>query len=223
VIGTLREEALLDDTIICFTSDHGDMLGNHNLWAKRLFYENSVNVPLILLGAATESRVGYNIVDDRLAQWRDVMPTLLDLAGIPLPDSVEGISLLGNVKREVVYGENGEDLHATRMARDLRYKLIYYATGNHRQLFDMQDDPLELHDLAPRTEYKQHLARLTQLLVQQFHGVDEEWLDGDQLVGWPNRDYVPGPNRGMSSQRGQHFPVPPKTDMPQIEWHHEKL
>ena len=49
IIGTLREEGLLNGTIICFTSDHGDMLGNHNMWAKRLFYEYSTNIPMILV------------------------------------------------------------------------------------------------------------------------------------------------------------------------------
>ena len=56
VIGTLREEGLLDDTIILFTSDHGDMLGNHGLWAKRLYYERSANVPMILVGGSDETR-----------------------------------------------------------------------------------------------------------------------------------------------------------------------
>ncbi|NJN83660.1 MAG: sulfatase-like hydrolase/transferase, partial [Caldilineaceae bacterium] len=88
VIGTLREEGLLDNTIICFTSDHGDMLGNHHLWAKRLFYEDSANIPMILLGVAGDERVGHHRVDDRLVGWQDVMPTLLDLAGLEIPDSV---------------------------------------------------------------------------------------------------------------------------------------
>ncbi len=52
VIGTLREEGLLDRTIILFTADHGDMLGQHGLWAKRLYYENSANVPMLLMGTA---------------------------------------------------------------------------------------------------------------------------------------------------------------------------
>ena len=52
LLGTLREEGELDNTIICFTSDHGDMLGNHGMWAKRLFYEYSANIPMILLGVA---------------------------------------------------------------------------------------------------------------------------------------------------------------------------
>ena len=222
VIGTLREEALLEDTILCFTSDHGDMLGNHHLWAKRLFYENSANVPLILIGASGDTRVGYNVTDGRLAYWRDIMPTLLDLAGVPVPETVEGVSLLGEVQHEYLYGENGEDLHATRMIRDRRFKLIYYATSNRFQLFDMENDPQELHDLAGRPEYANDLARLQQTLAGELYGIDLEWLDGDKFIGWPDREFVPGPNKGLSSQRGQHFPAPPKTDMPQIEWHHER-
>ncbi len=222
VIGTLREEGLLDDTIIMFTSDHGDMLGTHHLWAKRLFYENSVNVPLILLDIANGNRVGYNEVDDRLVQWRDIMPTLLDMAGIPIPDTVEGMSMVGEETREYAYGENGEDLHSTRMVRDKRYKLIYYATGNHFQLFDMQEDPLELHDLANDPTYASEIERLKEQLKTELYGVDLEWIENGKFVGWPDRAFVPGPNRGLSSQRGEHWPSPPKTDMAQIEWHHER-
>ena len=58
VIGTLREEGLLNNTILLFTSDHGDMLGNHGMWAKRLYYEDSANVPMLLVGAAGDERVG---------------------------------------------------------------------------------------------------------------------------------------------------------------------
>src|SRR5690606_24596622 len=88
VIGTLREEQLLDNTIILFTADHGDMLGDHGLWAKRLYYESSANVPMILVGTAGDERVGHHRVDNRLVGWQDVMPTLLDLAGIPIPSQV---------------------------------------------------------------------------------------------------------------------------------------
>ena len=94
VIGTLREEDLLDNTAICFTSDHGDMLGRHGMWAKRLFYEPSANIPLILVGPEGDRRVGHHCVDDRLVGWQDIMPTLLDLAGIAVPESVEGVSMV---------------------------------------------------------------------------------------------------------------------------------
>ena len=222
VLGTLREEGLLDNTIVAFTSDHGDMLGNHRMWAKRVFYENSANVPLILLGAAGDDRVGTRRVDDRLVGWQDVMPTLLDLAGVGIPDTVEGLSMVGAEQREWLYGESGEDGHATRMVHAGRYKLIYYPVGNCRQLFDLQADPRELTDLASDPAHAGVMNSLTEILVSRFYGGDEDWVRDGQLVGLPGRRFHPGPNRGLSSQRGNHWPTPPKTDMPQIEWHHEE-
>jgi arylsulfatase A-like enzyme len=218
IIGTLREEDVLDNTIICFTADHGDMLGNHGFWAKRLFYEASANVPLLLIGATGDARVGHHQMDDRLVGWQDIMPTLLDLAGIDIPDSVEGLSMVGEKRRDWFYGEVGEDAHATRMIHDGRYKLIYYPVGNHRQLFDLTTDLKELNDLTHSSDHADILARLTSLLIDQLYGGDESWVQNGELVGLPDREFHPGPNKGLSSQRGSHWPPPPKTDMPQIEW-----
>ncbi|MCH8292575.1 sulfatase-like hydrolase/transferase [Candidatus Poribacteria bacterium] len=221
LIGTLREEGLLNDTIICFTSDHGDMLGIHNMWAKRLFYEYSANIPMILVGAVGDKRVGYNRVDDRLVGWADVMPTLLDLAGIDMPETVEGLSMVGDQKRDWFYGEVGEDDHATRMIHDGRYKLIYYPVGNCCQLFDLESDPHELTDLSNSAEHTDTLARLTDLLISQLYGGDEAWVENGKLIGLSDKNFTPGPNRGLSSQRGNHWPPPPQTDMPQIQWFSE--
>lgn len=221
VIGTLREEGLLDETAICFTSDHGDMLGDHGMWAKRLFYEPSANIPMILSGPAGDSRIGHRRIDDRLVGWQDVMPTLLDIAGIACPESVEGLSMIGPRKRDWLFGEVGEGDHATRMIRKGKYKLIYYPAGNCRQLFDLEDDPAEIDDLSPFPDHREVLAELTELLIGQLHGGDEAWVDGGKLVGRPQRTFRPGPNRGLSSQRGHHWPPPPKTDMQQIQWHNE--
>ena len=219
LIGTLREEGVLGNTMICFTSDHGDMLGDHRMWAKRLFYEGSANIPMILLGVEGDERVGFNRIDDRLVGWRDVMPTLLDLAGVEIPDTVEGLSMVRAEKRDLFYGEIGEDAHATRMIRERRYKLIYYATGNRRQLFDLESDPRECVDLSADPRYADTLARLTEVLIGELYGGDETWVEDGHLVGLPDRQYGPGPNRGLTSQRGQHWPPPPKSDMPQIRWH----
>jgi arylsulfatase A-like enzyme len=151
--------------------------------------------------------------------WQDVMPTLLDLAGVPIPSTVEGLSMVGATRREWLYGEIHEGAHATRMIRCGRYKVVYYATGNHRQLFDLEADPHELHDLSGSAAHATPLEELTQLLMTQLYDGDEEWVQDGQLTGWPNRAFVPGPNRRLSSQRGSHWPPPPRTDMPQIEWH----
>jgi arylsulfatase len=222
VIGALREEGLLNNTIICFTSDHGDMLGNHGLWAKRLFYEYSANIPMILLGVAGDERVGHHRVDDRLVGWQDVMPTLLDLTGVEIPASVEGRSMVGQRRRDWFYGEIDEGALATRMIHDGRYKLVYYPAGNSRQLFDLVEDPNEQHDLAPTPEHAGRLERLTELLIGELYGDDEAWVQEGELVGLPNRPFTPGPNRGLASQRSNHWPPPPASNMPQIEWYPEQ-
>jgi arylsulfatase A-like enzyme len=209
VIGTLREEQLLDNTIILFSADHGDMLGDHGLWAKRLFYEGAANVPMILVGAAGDARVGHHRVDPRLVGWQDVMPTLLDLAGIPIPESVEGLSMVGEVRREFLYGECGEDAMATRMVRDARYKLIYYPVGNHCQLFDLEADPTERVDLAGQAELASVQARLTEQLINELYGGDLAWVEEGRLVGLPDQAYTLKPDRGLSGQRGIHWPPPP--------------
>jgi hypothetical protein len=130
--------------------------------------------------------------------------------------------MVGDKKREWLYGEVGEDGHATRMIHDGRYKLIYYPVGNYRQLFDLETDPDEWIDLSASADHAEVLERLTGHLIGQLYGGDETWVEEGQLVGLPDREFTPGPNKGLSSQRGSHWPPPPRTDMAQIEWHTEK-
>ncbi|MGI9433451.1 MAG: sulfatase-like hydrolase/transferase [Geminicoccaceae bacterium] len=222
LIGTLRMEGILDDTIILFTSDHGDMLGNHDMAAKRVFYESSANIPMILMPDKDNPRVSEGSIDDRLVGFADVMPTLLDLCEIPIPDTVEGISMVGAEMRDYIYGECGEDDHASRMVREERYKLIYYPVGNHFQLFDLIDDPQELQDLAATPAHAATLERLKTTMISAFYGSDMAWFEGNQLVGKPDRPYQWAAHRSLNSQRGDGWPPSPKVDIPQVEWTREK-
>lgn len=222
LIGTLRLEGLLDNTVIMFTSDHGDMLGNHDMAAKRVFYESSANIPMILMPNKDNPRVPVGHVDDRLVGFADVMPTLLDICGIDVPDTVDGQSMLSDIPRETIYGECGEDDHATRMIRDTRHKLIYYPVGHHFQLFDMDADPNEMNDLARDPAHAQVLDRLKCLLETELYGSDLEWFTGGKLVGKPDKPYHWAPHRSLNSQRGDGWPPSPKVDIPQIEWTQER-
>lgn len=209
LIGTIREEGILDNTIIMFTSDHGDMLGNHNLWAKQTFYEGSAGIPMVLMGTEADRRVGFSDTDDRLVGLKDVMPTLLDLAGIDIPDSVEGLSMVGDQKRDYLYGEFGEDKHCSRMIRSGQYKLIYYPVGNVFHLFDLENDPDEMVNLADDATMANVKSRLTGLLVDELYGSDDAWIVDGALQGLPAQTFRPGPNRGLSLVRGNQWPVPP--------------
>lgn len=222
LVGTLRLEGILDDTIIMFTSDHGDMLGNHDMAAKRIFYESSANIPMILSPNKGNPKVREGVLDDRLVGFADVMPTLLDLCGIDAPETVDGISMVGTETREYLYGECGEDDHSSRMIRTDRHKLIYYPVGNHSQLFNLVEDPHEMHDLAGDPAHAETLAALQQQLMAEMYGVDLDWIEDGKLVGKPDRPYSWAPHRSLNSQRGDGWPPSPKVEIPQIEWTKER-
>ena len=208
LIGTIREEGLLDNTIVMFTSDHGDSFGNHGIWAKQNFYQSSANVPMLLMGVKGCERVGYDRLDDRLVCLADIMPTLLDLAGIDEPETVTGRSMLAR-PRDHLYGEFGEGELSSRMVHDGRYKLVYYAAGNHLQLFDLESDPDELDDLAGQPSMANVLEGLRNILISELYGSDLEWASDGNLTGLPNRAYRHAPNRGLGLTRGHQWPVPP--------------
>ena len=206
VIGTLREEGLLDDTVIMLTADHGDMMGNHHHYGKAVFYEDSAKVPMLLVPPAGDSRVDIGREDGRLAALADVMPTLLDLCGVPAPGGVEGLSLVGEERRSFLYGELYEDSFATRMAHDGRHKLVYYPTGNRVQLFDLAEDPDEMRDVSEDAGYAAVREALTERLIRHMYGGDERWVRDGRLVGGPEPEGAdPAPDRGLRAQYGWRF------------------
>lgn len=212
LIGTLREEGILDDTVIVFTSDHGDMLGDHGLFGKRLMYDASARVPLLVIDARRLDRVARNQTNERLVALHDLMPTLLDLAGVPCPEGVEGRSLLAPDTRDHLYGESHLGAKASRMIRDRTHKLIWYPAGNRFQLFDMQADPRELRDLAGAPAQAATLARLRALLRGHLYGEDLALVDAEGFVGLPEPETAAPDNRGLSGQRGLHYPQVPMSD-----------
>lgn len=209
LIGTLREEKLLDSTIIAFTSDHGDMLFDHGIVGKRCFYEGSACVPFLLSGKPLEPYQG--MTDHRLAASEDLMPTLLGLCGLPIPGTVEGLDLsIPENRREYLYGEIGEedDAKTTRMICDEQYKLIYYPYGNVSQLFDIKADPAEQNDLAAQPSYSDIRKQLEARLVSCLYGSDLAWTADGRLIGLPSAMHRHMPNYGLFSQRGWHWPPP---------------
>jgi len=205
VIGYLREAALLDNTILVFTSDHGHMLGEHGLWCMTPLYEMSARIPLFILPVRGDARLPAGRVDDRFAEFGDIMPTLLDLAGIPIPSHVNQRSLVSGARREHLYGEHGEGPRAQRMIRRGRYKLLYYPAGNVTQLFDIESDPRERTNLVSDPAFRGEVEALTALLVENAYGNDVEWIREGRPVGLPTPPFVGGDIRGLSGQRGLRF------------------
>ncbi len=213
VIGTLREHLLLDDTIILFTSDHGDMLGDNGLYAKRLMYRGSAHVPMIIMGPQGDEATTPGSVDDRLVGMQDIMPTLLEMANIDVPDSCTGKSMISGTRRKYFYAEAMEDTGATRMLTDGKMKLIWYPAGNHVQLFDMETDPEELRDLSKVPDFESDRNRMEKHLIDHLYGIDLEWVREGKLHGFTPPELPPAENRSLSAQRGLHYPEPPKGDI----------
>lgn len=216
VIGTLREAGLLDDTIILVTSDHGEMLGDHGLWGKRLLLDGAAKVPLLFMDRRGETRVQAGVSDNRLVSLADIMPTLLDAAGLPVPPQVEGISLLSPDRRDHLYGECREDAGANRMVRDARYKLVWYPCGNAFQLFDLIEDPLEQDNIADDPAKGDVVSRMKELLRERLYGADLAWIERDRFVGFASPATQHQVNRGLSGQRGHHYPPPPRSDPSEV-------
>ncbi len=206
LIGTLRETNLLDDTYIVFLSDHGDMLFDQNMVAKRCFYEGASNIPCIISGKSLKEELRG--IDNRLGCLSDIMPTLLDLCNIPIPSSVEGQSLVAPEKRDMLYGEVGEGSKATRMVHDGRYKLIYYPYGNVIQLFDLQDDPKELRNICGQADVEKVQKKLEFFLIENLYGDDLKWVTDNSLTGMQAPEFVSKNDFELYNQRGYHWPTP---------------
>ena len=216
VMGTLREMRMSDDTIVVFTADHGEMLGMHRLAAKSHLYEDSAGIPLIIADPRRQgARTTPGSLDHRLAELVDLYPTLCDLAGLPVPGHCEGLSLVGERRREQLYGEHWDGHLANRMLHDGRHKLIWYPCGNRSQLFDLTHDPQEMTDLADDPARAEVRARLERDLAAHLYGEDLGWLDGGRLRGLPElSDASAASDFTWSGQHGTHWPPPPTGEIP---------
>ena len=160
ILSALDESGLADNTLVVFTSDHGDMMGDHGLFLKGfMHYRGTLQVPLVVRGPGVQtSRTRA------LASSLDLAPTLLDLAGLKPFDGMQGLSLSGVLQDSVASSrantlieDDVSEVTAkltpipwkTRTLVTERYRYTRNAKGE-EQLFDLQEDPDEMHDLARR-------------------------------------------------------------------------
>jgi len=184
----LSDYRLHENTIVCFLGDHGELLGDHHLFRKSLPYEGSARVPLIL-SAPQSMKLPRGETRDCVVELRDVMPTLLELAGLDVPDCVEGRSLLGAVRgeqesvREYVHGEHTwAGMESVQWLTDGREKYVWFSESGTEQLFDLREDPQELCDLAPEKDSEPRRARWRAALTKELAGREEGFSDGERLI-----------------------------------------
>ncbi len=190
ILQALQEDGSLEDTLIVFTSDHGEMLFDHNYFRKALPYQGSIHIPLIF-------RIGKNI---HSAQGRrfspvelmDIFPTLLDFAGIDLPPSLDGTSLKDEIihhtpiERSFIHGEHSFiDKLSSQFIVSKNYKYIWFSETNTEQFFDLKNDPQETTDLIHSKELVDIIHAHRSHLIDVLADREEGYSDGKQLL--PNK------------------------------------
>lgn len=164
IIESLRNKGLLENTVIIFSTDHGDYLGDHNLIGKASFYETCMKIPMLVRFPGAE---GGEVVDD-LVELRDVTATMLRFAGVEVPGYMDsrplpGLGLTDQPPRDRIFGM----LTGGWMAYDGEWKLAKYSNGE-SVLFNLKDDPLEQRNLIADASYADVYRRLDTELTREI-------------------------------------------------------
>jgi len=195
----LEEHELGNDTVILFTSDHGEMLCDHHLFRKALPYEGSARIPLIVSGNPKLTGMKPHTVNHNVVELCDIMPTLLEIAGADVPECVDGRSVLGAIRepdapgngiREYLHGEHsyaypGNDLsnHYIVTQRD---KFCWFSGTGREQYFVLEEDRQELYDKIDCPECQERIAYLRNCLIRELTGRPEGFTDGKKLIAGRN-------------------------------------
>lgn len=180
--------------VIVFTSDHGEMLGDNGYFRKCEPYEGSANIPFIFC-ASPSMGLQKNIIKQPVA-LQDIMPTLLSLANVPCPPYVDGADLSAALRgskrnvREWLHFEHAPcyaESQAFHALTDGRYKYIWRPLNGKEQLFDLQEDPREEHDLAKDSKAEHILKKWRNILAERLADRPEGFSKDGKLV--PGRKY----------------------------------
>ncbi len=185
LVDKLKQLGIYDDTVIIYTSDHGSHFKTRNAEYKRSCHESSTHTPLIIKGGGFEG----GRVEKRLTSLIDIPPTLLSLAGIPIPDSYMGMDLSEQIdnpemKRDCVFIQISEASNS-RAIRTERFKYeirdpapagyIHYKSKIYFEsyLYDLKNDPFEKHNLVKDKKYADVRSKLKCLLLEQMQRAGE--------------------------------------------------
>jgi arylsulfatase A-like enzyme len=194
ILDALDELGIADNTVVVFTSDHGEMFGAHGRMMKNIFYEEAARIPFLLRWpSVTEGRTS-----DVLLSTVDIMPTLLGLAGLSGGDEIEGMDLSSHIRgvdgpeppfaflQNTGACASWEDGHEWRAVRDKRFTYAVFRVDGKELLFDHQADPLQLNELSGDRSYRDVLLRLR----EQARAKMEELGDGFEVSSFYREHWV---------------------------------
>jgi len=197
-----------NDTIIVFTSDHGEMFGANGRVFKLTFYDPAARVPMIIRWPGT---IPGGLVSDACMGTPDIMPTLLGLMGLPIPGAVEGMDL-----SHLARGRKGpepefaflqglghtwqwNDGFEWRAVRDKRYTYAIYRRDKSELLFDNQGDPLQMQNLARDPAHGDALNRLRRQMAEKMRSLDDTF----EACTWYRDHWTDGKRNIIASAKGR--------------------
>lgn len=185
---------LTEETIILFTSDHGELLGDHHTFRKVRPYQGSIRIPLIISSPAAKEK---GAVCTDLAELRDILPTIAGLAGERAPESLDGEDLLeeGRAKRSYIHGEHsgfgGNPEIGNQYIVTSRDKYVWFMQSGREQYFDLINDPNELHDGIRDSVCQKRISELREILITELSGREEGYVQDYRLIpGRPQRSIL---------------------------------
>lgn len=183
ILACLEEEGLTENTAVLFTSDHGEMLGDHNSFGKRTFFEQSAKIPYIL---SCPGRFLEGAQCDEIATLPDLYATMLSLAGAELPPLCRGRDLsplcadpTARLGREFIAGEYGSGIDFKCMMRFSKYKYVYYANGGREVLYDLSEDGEEQRPITQSAMFEKLRGELAEHYREL--GYEEALCSGDLI------------------------------------------
>ncbi|MGO8675044.1 MAG: sulfatase [Limisphaerales bacterium] len=188
LLDTLRQTGLAENTLVAFTSDHGDLIGSHGQFNKQQPYDESIRVPLLLSWPKAFGTSGLEL--DAPIGSEDIMPTILGLCGVPIPKAVEGLDY-GDYLRGGKDPSDGavliacpapfgqwERRHGGREYRGIRTRRYTYARDARGPwfLFDNQADPFQMHNLVDQPALAGLRMEFEALLARKLKAAGDEFL-----------------------------------------------
>jgi arylsulfatase A-like enzyme len=194
LVRTLNQTHLAEDTILVFTSDHGDMLGSQGEKKKQRPWDESIRVPFLLRYPAAHGAGGRRM--EMPINTPDIMPTLLSLSGIEIPATVEGTDFSGLVRGGDEPGDNAvliscpspfgqwKRKYGGREYRGVRTKQYTYVRDLNGPwlLYDNQQDPYQLNNLCNKPEHSKLQRKLESMLMQKLRQTNDGFLPGSEYI-----------------------------------------
>lgn len=189
IVQTLKEEGIYDNTLICYVSDHGDMLGDHYHWRKTYPYEGSAHIPLVIKWPKNCHFPKGGKVNAPV-ELRDILPTFIEAANGKVPDDMDGKSLFALMDERARLWRKYIDLeHATCYSEDNYWcaltdgniKYVWRLHSGTEELFDLKNDPHELYNVASNKKYQKILIEMRQCMAEHLKERGDEFVKDGKL------------------------------------------